>query len=194
MKANKKLMSLVVAAACFSASAMALPARAASAVTTGNIAKVEFQGSINAGACDVSPSSTDQVVQMGSVAEADFGGATGTHAKTSSPFKLQLTGCDTTVAKNVAVAFQGATAGSDTTTLAVDNSMTGGTTATGVGIQIFQEGNSTPLTLDGTAFDTDTALTDGANTLNFTAQYISTADTVTPGAADSSAQVNFQYE
>ncbi|MEQ0188777.1 fimbrial protein [Klebsiella sp. CN_Kp098] len=192
MKNKKFVLAMMLTAV--SSSAFAFGAHAASPVQTGNIAKVEFQGSINAGACDVSPSSADQVVQMGSVAEADFGATSGTLAKTSSPFTLQLSGCDTTVAKNVAVAFQGVLAGTDTNTLAVDNSLGGGTTATGVGIQIYQAGQTDPLKVDGSTFDTKTALTDGNNTLKFSAQYISTSATVTAGEADSSAQINFQYE
>lgn len=167
-------------------------ANAADSVQTGNVAIVQFQGAIIAGACNVSSGSMNQVVNMGGVTGDSLSGGIGKKAPTATPFSIYLTGCDNTTYQNVSVSFTGATT-SDPTVLAVDNSMTGGITAKGVGITI-EEKDGTALALDGSAFSKGARLLAGNNQLGFNARYMSTADTVSPGAADGLVNVNLQYK
>ena len=180
--AIKKLalaMGLVMAAG----SAMAATSGSTTSVTGGQI---EFQGSVVDAACAVAQNSVDQTVQMGQVRVADFAG-TGSEAGAKTPFTIGLEDCDTTVSQNAAVTFNG---NADSGAAGVLANAAGEGSAQGVGIQIY-DNDGTALAL-GTASQAVT-LIDGTNTLNFSADYVSTADTVTAGNVDATATFNITY-
>jgi len=153
---------------------------------------VHFRGSLVDAACSVSSDSADQTVELGQYTLHHFK----TTGDTSSlvPFKINLEDCDTTVASTAAVAFSGQQDATKATLLAVDSSAGGNsTTASGVGIQILDEA-SKPVTPDGSSFSTAHTLIDGQNTLNFAAQYVSTAAKPTAGQANADAVFIMQYQ
>ena len=174
-------MGLVMAAG----SAMAaLPTSGSSTSVVGG--QIEFQGTVVDAACAVAQNSVDQTVQMGQVRVADFAG-TGSEAGAKTAFTIGLEDCDTTVSQNAAVTFNG---NADSGAAGVLVNAAGEGSAQGVGIQIY-DNDGTALAL-GTESQAVT-LIDGTNTLNFSADFVSTADTVTPGNVDATATFNITY-
>jgi len=169
-----------------SGSAMAAPT--STSVTGGT---VHFKGTVIDAACAVDDNSIEQTVTMGQVRTARFGAAgsitVGTAANQKVPFSISLKDCDITVASNASVTFNGTAAAGLAT--ALDNAGGPGS-ASGVGIQIYDaKGIAIGL---GTA-STPLALINGENTLAFTADYITTKTTVTPGDVEATATFNVTY-
>ncbi|AKE60507.1 fimbrial protein [Citrobacter farmeri] len=145
-------------------------------------ATVNFNGTILASTCRVASADSVVNVTMGNYGPSYFS-APGT-TTLAVPFAISLTDCPTAAGSptTALVTFVGT---ADTTNLAV----TGG--ATGVAIQI-KKADNTPIVVNTP--DSGMALTtDASQNLNFTANYISTAASVTPGAANGQAQVNISY-
>ncbi|MCT4701922.1 type 1 fimbrial major subunit FimA [Enterobacteriaceae bacterium H20N1] len=157
---------------------------------TVNGGTVHFKGELVNAACAVSTQSDGQIVKLGQYRTAAFTKAGDTSAQI--PFTIVLNDCDSTVAATAAAAFSGQADVVDPTLLAVssgDNS----TTATGVGIQILDSASKV-LAPDGATFSTAKALTDGTNTLPFTARYKATAAAATAGQANADATFVMKYE
>ena len=165
-------------------SAMAATSGSSSTVNGGT---VEFKGSVVDAACAVTADTTNQVVNMGQVRLAAFTGKDSV-ANQKTPFTIKLADCDTTIASQASVTFDGNAAAGEAGVL--DNT-SGAGNAAGVGIQIYDK--------DGSALDLGTAsqavtLIDGDNTLNFSADYYQTADTATAGSVDTTATFNVTYQ
>ncbi|WP_392566961.1 fimbrial protein [Utexia brackfieldae] len=156
---------------------------------TGGSGTVNFTGSINSGACSISPESVDQTVDLGSVTKSVL-----ESNGTSSPqsFQINLEDCDLTglTNKTINITFSGAAAGtgSDATLLGIVGS------GAGAGIQI-TDSNGTPVTL-GQATTSTHVLQAGNNTLLFSAylKKLSSAEEVTPGAFTSVTDFVLSYE
>ena len=165
-------------------SAMAATSGSSSTVQGGT---VEFKGSVVDAACAVTADTTNQVVNMGQVKLSAFTGKDSV-ANQKTPFSIKLADCDTTIASQASVTFDGNAAAGEAGVL--DNT-SGAGNAAGVGIQIYDK--------DGSALDLGTAsqavtLIDGDNPLNFSADYYQTADTATAGSVDTTATFNVTYQ
>ncbi|WP_278807840.1 fimbrial protein [Obesumbacterium proteus] len=179
--------------ALFAASFIILSGSAMAATTPTSVAggTVHFKGTVIDAACAVDDNSIEQTVTMGQVRTARFGTAgsisAGTAANQKVPFSISLKDCDATIAANASLTFNGtASAGFPS---ALENAGGPGS-ASGVGIQIYDaEGTAIGL---GTASAT-VALINGENTLAFTADYVSTAATVTSGDVEATATFNVTY-
>ncbi|THD42307.1 type 1 fimbrial protein subunit FimA [Enterobacteriaceae bacterium ML5] len=172
---------------------MAAGSAYAGSTTTVSGGTVHFHGSLIDAACSVSADSADQVVELGQYTLHHFK-AVG--AKTNLiPFKIKLEDCDTSVASTAAVAFTGQQDVTNAALLAVSSAgnTDAGATASGVGIQILDEA-SKAVKPDGSVFSSAHKLIDGENILNFSAQYVSTADKPTAGQADADATFIMQYQ
>ena len=109
------------------------------------------------------------------------------------PFSIKLEDCDTSVSTKASVSFSGLSSADDPTALQTSN-IGGGSAgaAKGVGIQIADHRESGET--GWFCFSTAQNLVDGVNVLNFSANYISTQATVTPGGADADATFTMQYQ
>lgn len=150
--------------------------------------QVIFNGSITDSSCNVDSSSNGQKVDLGKWASNYF---TGTGFETTkTPFHIKVKDCPASVT-TVAVLFDGARDQSDNSLLAIN----GG--ASGVAIKLYEHDRSTAVSLGKTsAKQTVTPGTSGGTgsaDLEFYADYISTAATVTAGKADGTANFNMIY-
>lgn len=158
---------------------------AAAGSTTANAADatVNFTGSILSSSCSVSTGSNTVSVPLGNYGPSQFPVA-GTTSR-AVPFTIPLSTCPTSGGPTTAfVTFVG-TAASSNLALA-----SGG--ASGIAIQIKKQ-DGTPIVVN----TPDAGITLSSNAtqnLNFTANYISTADSVGAGAANGTAQVNISYQ
>jgi len=84
-------------------SAMAATSGSSSTVNGGT---VEFKGSVVDAACAVTADTTNQVVNMGQVRLAAFTGKDSV-ANQKTPFTIKLADCDTTIASQASVTFDG---------------------------------------------------------------------------------------
>lgn len=177
MKFNKVVMALGLGAV------MMAGASSAMAKTATDSTHVYFDGSITNAPCSLSPDSQDQHVKMGSIAAHLLKDGGTSDAR---PFHFDLTNCDTSTLKTVAVTFGGTADAADNSLLAL-----GSGEAAGAGIAILAEGK--PVTL-GKANAAQT-LTDGSNTLTFAAQLKGDgASDVIPGAFSAVSDVTFTYQ
>ncbi|WP_269935009.1 fimbrial protein [Serratia liquefaciens] len=186
------LAASLFASAFFAATAMAVT------VPGGTL---NFVGTVVDAACAVAAGQdgTNSTVQMGQVTLRSMGTTTttsgttsttytaGTRANGTQPFKIVLSACDTTVQKNAAITFKGIPAIGNTKVLSVS---TGAGTAQGIGLQIYGS--------DGAAIDLGSAtapitLNDGENSLNFSADYITTNTTPKAGQANATATFTVTY-
>ncbi|WP_313448766.1 fimbrial protein [Atlantibacter hermannii] len=171
---SKLTLAVVLAAMSMSASVLAADGT------------VNFTGTITDKACTVDTGSKNQTVDMGTVATTAFGAKGDTAAAKS--FTIKLTTCPTDVTTNgAAVRFDGMAKDGDPSVLALDAA----SVATDVGIQIKDNANKVVRLFENSSVYT---LVQGDNNLNFTARYISTADTVGAGTANSSAQFTIIYQ
>lgn len=158
---------------------------------TVNGGTIHFTGNIVDAACAVSVNSENQTVKLGEYRTAVFTGAGVTTVPI--PFNIILNDCDPSVSSSAAIAFKGQKNVTDSTLLALSAGGDNRVVATGVGIQI-KDRNSTVLVPDGTTYSTPETLFKGSNTLLFTANYKSTADSVTAGSANASATFTINYQ
>ncbi|WP_337261278.1 MULTISPECIES: fimbrial protein [unclassified Serratia (in: enterobacteria)] len=175
---NKNLVAVaVLAASAFTANVFAADGQ------------VNFTGTIIPQGCDISTSTKNQTVDLGKIAASSFPSAGSVSG--SKGFSLVLSNCPDTVTA-ASVRFDGNQVPNNNSILQLTDP-TAATTAKGVGIQIADGNNkvinlyqdSTPQTLQpGTAI----------NTLSFVASYISTAASVTPGAANAVSNFTIVYQ
>lgn len=167
-----------------------LPSVASAAqVTTVTGGVVHFTGEVVNAACAVSSDSANQTVALGQVRSASLAGRGNVMNKTQ--FSIVLIDCDSSVSTNAAVSFVG-DAVPDGTALRVTSKTTQGTVASGVGIQILDSAGTVIMPNSGNA-GTVTKIQDGTTVIPLSAQFISTEETVTPGAADADMVFSIVY-
>jgi len=171
----------IIAAAIVATAALSMSNAFASAGT------VNFNGEILDAACTVDVGSQSQTVDLGHYNRSEF--TTAGDVTSATKFNVVLSACPAAVT-SASVRFDGTPDAVDSTLLAVDSSVEGA--ATGVAINLMTADKS-QLPLHGTNNYSYT-LTDAAdNTLDFYAQYKSTADAVTAGPANSVANFSVVY-
>ena len=168
---NKKLMMAMVAAG----SVLTMTNAFAAAGT------VNFNGNILDSACDVDVASQNQVVVLGDYYKTEF---PTTGARTAA-----TKNCPVTVT-NAKVRFDGTPDLTNASLLAIDTSVAGA--ATGVAINLMTA-DKADLPLHGSNSYIYPLSSTADNTLNFYAQYISTAASVTAGPANSVANFSVVY-
>ena len=173
---TKKLLPASLTALLF----VAGPGLAANIITGGT---VNFTGEVITTACEVSSSSVTLPVDMGEVGTNTLKTA-GSEAPTKRNFTIQLSGCDASVLKSVAVTFTGDADPNDTTALATTG------TATKVAIRLYDT-DGTRLNLGATS--KAKTLTNGDTPLNFSASYISPQGTATAGSVNATATYTLTY-
>ncbi|HGF3845057.1 TPA: fimbrial protein [Escherichia coli] len=167
--------------------------------------KVHFNGLITASTCDLEQGTgkgqNDQTVTLQTVDVADFGAAVGNEAANSATdFNINLTGC-TTQLGSINLEFSGNTTdATDNTALAID---TGADKATGVGIRIYREGASSPINFATDRTNAESSAVtlssisptngDGKHSFNYKAVYVRTADTITEGQGNATADYRIAY-
>ncbi|WP_318605434.1 fimbrial protein [Enterobacter hormaechei] len=174
---NKKLMMAMLAAG----SVLTMTNAFAAAGT------VNFNGNILDSACDVDVASQNQVVVLGDYYKTEFPTAGARTAATQ--FNIILKNCPVTVT-NAKVRFDGTPDLTNVSLLAIDTSVAGA--ATGVAINLMTA-DKADLPLYGSNSYTYALSSTADNTLNFYAQYISTAASVTAGPANSVANFSVVY-
>lgn len=148
---------------------------------------VNFNGNILDSACDVEVSSQNQVVVLGDYNKSEF---TATGSRTAAAkFDIVLKNCPVTVT-SAKVRFDGTPDLTNADLLAIDTSVAGA--ATGVAINLMTA-DKADLPLHGSNSYSYTLSSTADNTLNFYAQYISTASSVTAGPANSVANFSVVY-
>lgn len=148
---------------------------------------VNFNGNILDSACDVDVASQNQVVVLGDYYKTEF---PTTGARTAATqFSIVLKNCPVTVT-NAKVRFDGTPDLSNASLLAIDSSVAGA--ATGVAINLMSA-DKADLPLHGSNSYSYALSSTADNTLNFYAQYISTAASVTAGRANSVANFSVVY-
>ena len=143
---------------------------------------INFTGSITDTACTVDTAT--QNVDMGAVSASSLSGAAGKKAA-ATQFNIALSACPD--AGNVEVKFDGPADAANTELLEIES---GALAASGVAIE-FSDREEQHIKLGQNS--AQYPILAGANTLTFYASYMSTADTVTPGAANSTAQFTMVY-
>ncbi|MEG5552324.1 fimbrial protein [Enterobacter wuhouensis] len=159
----------------------ALPASA----IEGESSTINFTGNITEATCALTTGGGPLSVVLGDVAANTLKQA-GLYS-TANDFTIGLEDCDVSVANQASVTFSGDTA-SDTAL----KTRAGAMAASGVGIQILQNGQ--PLILDGSTASAEVALTTGSNSLPFSARYIALDENVTAGRADATANFTMNYQ
>jgi major type 1 subunit fimbrin (pilin) len=153
-----------------------------SANIEGETSTLIFNGKITEATCALATGSDNQLVDMGNVASNTFR-KTGDTSRPQA-FSINLTDCDTDVAKTAAIAFSGDTANDNTLKISGD--------AGNVGIQILQD--NTALILDGSTLSSSQTLVGGSNAMQFSARYIALADEVKAGDANATAHFTLYYD
>ncbi|CAM7812627.1 fimbrial protein [Enterobacter asburiae] len=148
---------------------------------------VNFNGNILDSACDVAVASQNQVVVLGDYNKTEFP-ATGSRTA-ATKFDIVLKNCPVTVT-SAKVRFDGTPDLTNADLLAIDTSVAGA--ATGVAINLMTA-DKADLPLHGSNSYSYALSSSADNTLNFYAQYISTAASVTAGPANSVANFSVVY-
>ena len=144
---------------------------------------VNFNGNILDSACDVDVASQNQVVVLGDYYKTEF---PTTGARTAATqFNIILKNCPVTVT-NAKVRFDGTPDLTNASLLAIDTSVAG------VAINLMTA-DKADLPLHGSNSYIYPLSSTADNTLNFYAQYISTAASVTAGPANSVANFSVVY-
>lgn len=160
----------------------------ASAMTTSVFAAdgtINFTGEIIDAACDVTPTTASQIVNLGKVSDKSLGTVGNTAAATS--FKIDLASCPAAVS-TASVKFDGVPYNGDTSAIALTPAPGA---ATGVGIEIRDaDGSVLPLY---TASQSVTLSQAATNSLQFSAAYVAKDATVTAGPADATATFSVVY-
>lgn len=148
---------------------------------------VNFNGNILDAACDIDVASQNQVVVLGDYYKTEFPAAGSRTAATK--FDIILKNCPVTV-NNAKVRFDGTPDLSNASLLAIDSSVAGA--ASGVAINLMTA-DKADLPLHGSNSYSYVLSSTSDNTLNFYAQYVSTAATVVAGPANSVANFSVVY-
>ncbi|GKX56833.1 ferrous iron transporter B [Leminorella grimontii] len=147
--------------------------------------QVNFKGTILDTACTVDINSKNLDVNLGRVAKTVFTSVG--DVSTAMPFSLKLTGCPAAVTTDGAkIRFEGTTVAGKTDVL----DLASGSVATGVGVQIKDNaGQKIVFGSDSSKYP----LSEGANSLDFTAYYISTNTAIVSGSANAVANFTVVY-
>ncbi|MCF8581539.1 fimbrial protein [Enterobacter ludwigii] len=175
-------MNLIAIAIALAATAAVSMSNAFAAAGT-----VNFTGEILDAACNVDVASQNQTVALGQYNKSEFT-ATG-DVTAAKKFSIVLKDCPASVTQ-AHVLFDGTPEATDSTLLAIDSSVAGA--ATGVAINMMSA-NMSQLPLHGDNGYRYTLSSTADNTLDFYAQYKSTAATVTAGPANSVANFSVVY-
>ncbi|MCU6361303.1 fimbrial protein, partial [Enterobacter quasiroggenkampii] len=129
-----------------------------------------------ASGCDVDTGSVNQKVKLGTFSGKDFPTIGSTSA--FKAMNINLSNCYEKLS-TIQVRFSGVSDADNPTLLAVTDTGSGGTIATGVGVELLDNGGKTiPFNADAPqTFELD----EGNNTLSFLLRYKSTHYPVTPG-------------
>ncbi|WP_039029624.1 fimbrial protein [Leclercia adecarboxylata] len=171
----------IIAAAIVATAALSMSNAFAAAGT------VNFNGEILDAACTVDVGSQNMTVELGKYNKSEFAAAGDVSAATK--FDIVLKDCPATVT-SASVRFDGTPDAADSSLLAIDSSVAGA--ATGVAINLMTA-DKADLPLHGSNGYSYTLTSDEDNTLDFYAQYKSTADDVTAGPANSVANFSVVY-
>lgn len=161
---------------------------------------VHFRGEVIDSTCEVTADTKNQNVDLGKVNRTSFNGVGSLAAPTA--FEIDLEKCPETY-KKAAVRFDGVEASDGNGDLAVGNPVTTGapgdftgsgtaTTATGVAIRIYNRADNSQVALYTDSAYSD--ITSGKAQMEFTARYIATSATVTPGTANADSQFTIEYQ
>ncbi|SNY79604.1 fimbrial protein [Enterobacter sp. CC120223-11] len=148
---------------------------------------VNFTGEILDAACTVDVASQNQTVALGQYNKSEFTAAGDTTA--AKKFNVVLKDCPATVT-SAHVMFDGKPDTTNSSLLAIDSSVAGA--ATGVAINLMTA-DKADLGLHGDNGYRYTLVSTADNTLDFYAQYKSTAAAVTAGPANSVANFSVVY-
>lgn len=152
---------------------------------------INFTGEITDATCSISPSSQNLTVPLGKVAKTVLNGAAGKKSAAAN-FTIDLLDCPAT-AKNATVAFTGVADAVNKDDLRIANAgQVGVSAATGVAVQL-GDSTGTQIAVNGLP-SAEYKLGEGANSLKFQAQYVSTGAAVTVGPANTSAQFTVAYK
>lgn len=164
-------------------SVMAIPALVMSSSSAfaaqGETSEVRFTGEIKENTCVLDTGSKNLPVELG-VVESSVLSEQGKSSQ-PKPFTITLKDCDLS---NASVTFSGET--ENETALKVN----GG--ATGVGIQILENGNL--LSVDGSKASAKKDTGSGTATFDFAARYIALKNGITGGTADAVAKYTVNYD
>lgn len=129
----------------------------------GERSTIQFTGTIENDTCVLESSASAQLdVDMGKITTNTFNN---TLTSSERPFSITLSGCNPDTFSGMYVLFNGALHNGQDDVVTVG----GDSPAENVGLQILQDG--APLKLDGSTGTAVHTITEGINTLNFTARY-----------------------
>ncbi|EPO1788798.1 fimbrial protein [Cronobacter turicensis] len=158
-----------------------------SAYASATAGTVNFTGSVLDSACTVDVASQNQTVALGSYNKSEF---TAAGDKTAAKkFSIVLKDCPAAVT-SARVRFDGKPESTNTSLLAIDSSVSGAATGVAINLMTADKAN---LPLHGDNSYSYTLSSTQANTLDFFAQYQSTAAAVTAGPANSVANFSVVY-
>lgn len=192
MKSQFRIMTCVIAALASGVAVAAVstnPGSAAGTQSTGG--QVHFTGEITENSCNISSGSAGQTVDLGKWAKAYFtGGVTET---TKTPFSISVDSCPQSV-KTVSVLFDGKPDAAVSSLLSLDT-ISG--SATGVGIQMYEDDLSTAIAL-GKVTKAQPVIAGSGNVggtanLKFYADYKINNATIAAGPANGVADFNMVY-
>lgn len=150
--------------------------------------QVHFTGSLVDAPCSVDNDSASQTVKIGQFQTTKFDKTGATSAE--KQFNIHLADCSVETYKNAQVSFSGSTVKGDDKKLSLNGDGSG--SATGVAIQL-KDNKGEILGLDGNQPSSAQSLSEGDSYLKFSAQYVSIADKVTAGKANSDVDFNITY-
>jgi major type 1 subunit fimbrin (pilin) len=143
---------------------------------------IHFEGRVLASTCTLDSKSLQ--VPMGTVS-ADAYATAGTTGR-PVPFNIDLSNCNAAL-HGVSVELTGTADATKSDYLSIDS---GPDSATGLAIELLDQ-NDKSVPINSTA--DEYTINEGANSLAFKAHYVSTADNVTPGDANGTAQFFLKY-
>lgn len=147
--------------------------------------KVTFNGEVTSGACAISSSDTDKIVNLDTVKSTTFTAADQL-ANASKPFTINLLECDTSTRETVQISFSGQTVAGKPNLLA---NTAGAGSASNVGLQLFNPDGSE---LASGALSSEINLTE-TTAIPLSVDYKSTALGVTAGKVQSVANFTLTY-
>lgn len=196
MNLKTTLLASALTVAC---GALAL-APTAFAAPTGTIT---INGQVLSSTCSVNGGTSSFTVNLPDVQASALGTTAGTAYTTSATsFSLNLTGCPVNqTAVNVGAQFYSSSNANTTYAGVLNNSLTAGSgVASGVGVELL-DGSGNPVTIGTAAPTGNSNVTDqvavsntGTATLNYSAQYFTTASSVGAGSLATTVQYVINYQ
>jgi major type 1 subunit fimbrin (pilin) len=146
---------------------------------------INFTGEIIAGGCDVVPGSDYLTVNLGTLSQKSFKGVGSTMG--AARFDVALTNCHPELV-SVGLVFDGMPSAEDTSILALQ----GENSAVGVGIALYEMDGTTPVPLQ-TPSEMKVLDGEASTVLRYVVKYKATAEMVTPGSANATANFTLVY-